>query len=133
MAGGPAGASPGLEPAEAPPRGPPGLRPPPPRGRPSGRGRQLVSADWVAEATRSHVEASGAGEGYGYLWWVDEADGSPSYRAWGYGGQLLEVVPERDLVVVVVSDVDLTGARSRLTPDLFDYLVDEIVAPRFAL
>ena len=96
-------------------------------------GRQVVSADWVAEATRSHVEASGAGEGYGYLWWVDEADGSPSYRAWGYGGQLVEVVPERDLVVVVASEVDLEGPVSRLTPDLFDYLVDEIVAPRFAV
>ncbi len=96
-------------------------------------GRQVVPADWVAEATRSHVEASGAGEGYGYLWWVDEADGSPSYRAWGYGGQLVEVVPERDLVVVVASEVDLEGPVSRLRPDLFDYLVDEIVAPRFAV
>lgn len=94
-------------------------------------GTQVVSADWVAEATRSHVEASGAGEGYGYLWWVDEADGSPSYRAWGYAGQLVEVVPARDLVVVVASEVDLLGPPSRLTPDLFDYLVDEIVAPRF--
>lgn len=95
-------------------------------------GTQVVSADWVAEATRSHVEASGAGEGYGYLWWVDEADGSPSYRAWGYAGQMVEVVPERDLVVVVASEVDLLGPTSRLTPDLFDYLVDEVVAPRFA-
>ena len=94
-------------------------------------GRQVVSSAWVGEATRSHVEVSGAGEGYGYLWWVDEADGSPSYRAWGYAGQLVEVVPERDLVVVVASEVDLAGPVSRLTPDLFDYLVDEIVAPHF--
>lgn len=96
-------------------------------------GRQVVPADWVAEATRSRLEASGAGEGYGYLWWVDEADGSPSYRAWGYGGQMVEVVPERDLVVVVASEVDFEGPTSRLRPDLFDYLVDEIVAPRFAV
>lgn len=96
-------------------------------------GAQVVSADWIDEATRSHVEASGAGEGYGYLWWVEEADGSPSYRAWGYAGQMVEVVPERGLVVVVASEVDLLGPPSRLTPDLFDHMVDEIVAPRFAV
>ncbi|WP_240917289.1 serine hydrolase [Nocardioides sp. HDW12B] len=94
-------------------------------------GEQLVSAAWVAEATRTHVEAYGAAEGYGYLWWVDEVDGSPSARAWGYGGQMVEVVPARDLVVVVASDVDPGPGLSRLAPDLFDYLVDEIVAPRF--
>jgi CubicO group peptidase (beta-lactamase class C family) len=91
-------------------------------------GEQVVSTSWVREATRSHVEASGAGEGYGYMWWVGEADDAPAYRAWGYGGQLIEVVPEQDLVVVVCSGGTSEEQLSRLTPDVILYLADEVIA-----
>ena len=44
--------------------------------------------------------------GYGYLWWTGDADGSPAGWAQGWGGQLIEVVPDRDLVVVVATESD---------------------------
>jgi CubicO group peptidase (beta-lactamase class C family) len=92
------------------------------------QGRQIVSPTWVQQATRAHVEASGAGEGYGYMWWVGEADDAAAYRAWGYGGQLIEVVPDQDLVVAVNAEGTFEESTSRLAPDVILYLADEVIA-----
>lgn len=85
-------------------------------------GVQVVPAEWVAEATAPQVEARGAADDYGYLWWVGALEEHPAFFAWGYGGQLVEVVPDLDLVVAVstswplseegsapVSSVDVEG------------------------
>lgn len=41
--------------------------------------------------------------GYGYLWWALELDGEPAYAALGHGGQMVLVVPGRELVTVITS------------------------------
>jgi CubicO group peptidase (beta-lactamase class C family) len=66
-------------------------------------GHQLLPADWVAEATSAQVPVDHypSTDGYGYQWWISTADGHPAAVAWGFGGQLIEVVPDLDLVVVV--------------------------------
>ena len=70
-----------------------------------------MPADWVGEATKpwSHTDIP---LDYGYLWWVsppEVADRHPpfagSYRALGYGGQDLAVIPHLRLVVVQLVDV----------------------------
>ena len=43
---------------------------------------------------------------YGYQWWVTNESGHDSFRAMGYGGQLIQVIPDLDLVVVITSDPD---------------------------
>ena len=60
-------------------------------------GRQIVSACWVAEATRSHI-AVGPASGYGYQWWVMD---SGDYAAIGYRGQRIYVLKDHDMVVVM--------------------------------
>ena len=40
---------------------------------------------------------------YGMLWWVSDAEPA-AYFAWGYGGQLVYVVPSLELVVVTTTD-----------------------------
>ena len=96
------------------------------------RGRQLVPAEWVREATSSHIEAHGAGDGYGYLWWVGTADGDPAFRAWGYGGQLIEVIPRRRLVIVTSTEVDPNDATSHgVAPGTMISIVDDFIAPVF--
>ena len=45
--------------------------------------------------------------GYGYLWWLTTNDGHDAFYAAGYGGQYIYVVPDLDLVVVIVSKSDL--------------------------
>ena len=69
------------------------------------QGSQVVPAAWVREATS--VQPSATVPHYGYLWWMTTVDGTPSYFAWGLGGQLIQVVPDRHLVMVVSSNVDL--------------------------
>ena len=43
---------------------------------------------------------------YGYQWWVTTETGHDSFRAMGFAGQLIQVIPDLDLVVVITSDVD---------------------------
>jgi CubicO group peptidase (beta-lactamase class C family) len=93
-------------------------------------GVPVVSRDWVRQATAAHVQGRGESREYGYLWWVGTADGSPAYFAAGFGGQLIEVVPDRDLVVVVSSAVG-DGASGANTSVLTD-MVDEVIAPAVA-
>lgn len=66
-------------------------------------GRQLVPRAWVRESTRRHAAATD-GSGYGYGWWTPRAHGPRWYAALGFGGQMLAVVPELDLLVVVYSE-----------------------------
>lgn len=70
------------------------------------RGEQLVPAEWVEQATSEQVVAvDGLLEGYGFQWWTGPTDGEHSFQAIGYGGQHIVVVPERDLVVVVATEL----------------------------
>lgn len=99
------------------------------------KGRPLVSASWVRAATqvqeanvaRPNDSLSGYG-GYGYGWWLIEADSSPAYFVADLSGQLLEVLPTHSLVVVVASEPDSAGGPG-LTPDALTFLVNDVIGP----
>ena len=65
---------------------------------------QIVSTDWVGEATRRHQTGTMV-DGYGYQWWVDD---SGYYMALGYMGQFIFVVPGRDIVAVTTGSSEET-------------------------
>ena len=69
-----------------------------------------MPSDWVEEATASAVSIAGGfvGAGYGYQWWVTSAGEHPAFAAIGYGGQIIEVVPDLRLVVVASTWIDDT-------------------------
>lgn len=83
-------------------------------------GEQIVSKAWLDDATAPKVPVTGARDGYGYLWWTDELDGADAAIAQGAGGQLLVVVPTRDLVVV-------TAGRGISPQTLVDVVEEAIV------
>jgi CubicO group peptidase (beta-lactamase class C family) len=85
-------------------------------------GEQIVPEAWVGEATRKHVDAP-LWPGYGYQWWVDEWG---FYLALGYGGQLIFVVPEDDLVVV------FTGSDDEV-PQFADGLLRQWILPAVSI
>lgn len=65
---------------------------------------QMVPRDWVELSTRGHSDIDMGdeyGTAYGYMWWVDGTEG---FSARGYGGHVLAVYPEDELVVVVRAD-----------------------------
>jgi CubicO group peptidase (beta-lactamase class C family) len=94
------------------------------------KGRQVVPSTWVRDATRRQVEAGEPFEGYGYMWWTTTMGGDQAYVAWGYAGQMIEVVPARHLVVVVSSDVDQVGQTpTTLTPSVITTMVSSYIEP----
>ncbi len=66
------------------------------------KGRQLVSEQWLAEATKPSLH----GPDYGYLWWLNtkgkQWPSAPvtSFAAIGNGGNIVWIDPEHDIVLV---------------------------------
>jgi CubicO group peptidase (beta-lactamase class C family) len=71
-------------------------------------GVQVVPAGYVRAATQpqSHPPPGPGVDGYGYQWWVASEHGHPSFLAMGFGGQVVQVVPDLDLVVVITTDAE---------------------------
>ena len=97
--------------------------------------RQVIPRDWVRRATSlvtPHRDTNAAFPdsppsvdrwGYGYLFWVWDAD-NPSdplkgaYTAWGVGGQYITVVPRLDMVIAHKTDTGFgqaTGSAAAAT------------------
>ena len=93
--------------------------------------KQIVPAQWVTESTRAQVPTEGGfgADDYGYQWWVTTADGHDAFVAAGFGGQLIEVVPDLDLIVVVSCTISEDLPLEAAT---FLALVDHLVAPAIA-
>jgi CubicO group peptidase (beta-lactamase class C family) len=78
------------------------------RGRWSGV--QIVPEEWIAASTRTHSALNDTlGYGYGMLWFVITDDYpyyGPGFYHTGYGGHMLLVLPEDELVIVHRVDTD---------------------------
>ncbi|BCB38053.1 6-aminohexanoate-dimer hydrolase [Bacillus cereus] len=62
-------------------------------------GKQILSKSWIKESTEMNTNQ------YGYLWWLREEDGIFSYCAMGDGGNMICCIPEKELVVVIASEI----------------------------
>lgn len=65
------------------------------------QGRQIVPADWFAQATRKQKDIGRPGRGYGFQWWTYD-DGSVA--AQGIFGQGIFIDPKRRLVIASNAD-----------------------------
>ncbi len=64
-------------------------------------GKQIVPADWTAEATKVQIDnGSPAPGGYGYFWWIPPTGG---YQAVGIFGQSVTTYKSEGLIIVVNS------------------------------
>jgi CubicO group peptidase (beta-lactamase class C family) len=64
------------------------------------------------------------------MWWVTTADGHDAFAAIGWGGQLIEVVPDLDLVVVV--SCTIPERYVDLNAGILQLLVNGVIAPAIA-
>ena len=61
-------------------------------------GERVVSESWLQESSRNHIN------NYGYQWWLS----ADYFSARGWGGQVIAIVPEDNLVLVTTAG-DFTG------------------------
>ena len=83
---------------------------------------QIISSDWVQRAT--NVQTATDWGYYGYLWWLPDDLGT-SYSAQGFGGQVIAVYPEYDLVIGAQSEVDWYNYDDTHV-DLLNYRIHDI-------
>jgi CubicO group peptidase (beta-lactamase class C family) len=67
-------------------------------------GRQLISTDWIQRSWTPRTASRFTGDAYGYGWFLRPMAGHEVRYGWGYGGQMLYIVPSLDLTVVMTSD-----------------------------
>ena len=90
-------------------------------------GKRLVSKEWIDESWKPRTNSRFTGDEYGYGWFTREIGGEQVRYAWGYGGQMLYIVPRLELTVVMTSDETSNSARTGHR-DALHALLAEIIA-----
>jgi len=93
-------------------------------------GRRILSEEWIRKSVSPLVSVSHFNlywaEDYGYLWWLNDYDVGgntySTYKALGWGGQEIWVVPEEEMVVV------FTGANYTTNPPT-DHIMMRYILP----
>ncbi|RTL93063.1 class C beta-lactamase-related serine hydrolase [Ancylobacter aquaticus] len=81
-------------------------------------GQQVIPPDWIAQCWQARTQSRFTGDAYGYGWFTRDIDGARAHYGWGYGGQMLYVVPERDVSLVMTSTTDAPSGRTGHRDDL---------------
>ncbi len=89
-------------------------------------GKRIVSADWIRRSWTPETTDLW-GHGYGYGWFISEADGRPVYFGWGFGGQMLYVIPSLELTVVITSDTASASFEGDYICQLHDLLALDLM------
>lgn len=71
--------------------------------------QQLIPANWLQLAASPHVSARNQLSSvdlshYGYLWWLGQAGPYTLQLAWGFGGQFVLTIPEKNLTLVMLQN-----------------------------
>ncbi|MBU0723489.1 MAG: beta-lactamase family protein [Alphaproteobacteria bacterium] len=90
-------------------------------------GTQLIPTAWIAESWTLRTHSVFTGDGYGYGWFLRRIGGHEARYAWGYGGQMLYIVPSLALTVVMTSDEATPSGRTGYRAELHG-LLEEIIA-----
>ncbi|WP_246659278.1 serine hydrolase [Rhizobium sp. FY34] len=91
-------------------------------------GVQVVPEDWVKTSWQQRTSSRYSGDGYGYGWFLKRIGNEDVCFAWGYGGQMLYIVPNLDLTVTMTSESDSPSAANGYRDRLHDLLAEIIGA-----
>jgi len=94
-------------------------------------GKQILPEQWIKESTAKQVELNNwdvlpGANGYGYFWWRRKVNGHQIYIASGYGGQLICVIPDLDMVIATACTLG-DNNRGRSEIKRLHLLIDKII------
>lgn len=98
------------------------------RGGVTASGQRLVSQAWIDASWQQRTRSPWTGDGHGYAWFLTRIADEEIRYGWGYGGQMLYLVPRLGLTVVMTSDEHASAARSGHRGDLHRLLARIITA-----
>lgn len=75
-------------------------------------GSRLLPRAWVRASWQPRTVSRFNADGYGYGWFSRQISGRQVHYAWGYGGQMLYVVPSLRLTVAMTSDESQASGRT---------------------
>lgn len=90
-------------------------------------GRRILPAAWIEQSWTPRAVSPWSGQNYGYGWFLTEMHGHPVRFAWGYGGQMVYVIPDLRLTVVMTSDPN--GSRDSGHIDALHQIVADAIVP----
>jgi CubicO group peptidase (beta-lactamase class C family) len=89
--------------------------------------QRIIPKSWIDQTRVPRGRSRwGSDREYGYGFWIRQFAGHDGYYAWGYGGQFIFIIPERDLVIVTTSRADVSRER-RDHLDTIYTLVEELI------
>jgi len=86
------------------------------------QGKQLLPENYLSEATKKQIDTFAKGptceemQGYGYQFWRTRNDGIVCY---GMGGQLVLLLPKKDMILVTTADTQSRQGGVQLIYDMF--------------
>ncbi|MER0237713.1 serine hydrolase [Fulvimarina sp. MAC8] len=90
-------------------------------------GEQVIPQGWIETSWTARTTSRWHDGRYGYGWFIDDFGGEEVAYGWGYGGQMIYVVPELDLTVAITSDETRPSGGSGYVRDLHRLLGEEII------
>lgn len=89
-------------------------------------GERLIPREWIDASWQPRTRSPWTGDGHGYAWFLTRIAGEDVRYGWGYGGQMLYIVPRLGLTVVMTSD-ERTSAADTGHRDELHRLLGEII------
>jgi CubicO group peptidase (beta-lactamase class C family) len=81
-------------------------------------GRQVIPERWISSSWEPRTQSRFTGDSYGYGWFLRRIEGEEVRYAWGYGGQMLYIVPSAGLTVVMTSNDSEPSGRTGYRDEL---------------
>jgi len=71
-------------------------------------GQQVISREWIEESTKNQISElkslDDSIDSYGYYWWTGDIARHDFFCAFGWGGQVIAVLPDLDIVFVTTAN-----------------------------
>ena len=98
------------------------------RGGVTEKGIRIIPKQWIEESWTPRTQSRFHRGQYGYGWFIQPFAGVQGYYGWGYGGQMIYVLPELELTIAITSQENLPSGRTGYR-DLLHNMVSEDIIP----